>query len=353
MAQGTEHDPEEVAALACLAQAVGRAQARRWLLAEGSARAALPRAALPEGALERFRASLEHTSLRLIGLADPAFPPLLREIPDPPLVLYVTGDVPTLTRPAVAVVGARRCTRSGTANAAAFARDLAALGFVVVSGLALGIDTAAHRGALETGATAAVLGSGLGQVYPASNRPLARAIVASGGALVSEYPPESGARNYHFPERNRLISGLSLGVIVVEAGEQSGSLITARLALEQGREVMAIPGSIVNPMARGCHRLIRQGASLVETVADVVEALQVAPPAGRTTAPSERARPAPPRGSEDLLELLDSEVATLDELCSSSGLPAEVLLPRLVELELCGFVEQVPGGYSRRVPGSA
>jgi DNA processing protein len=352
MAQGPEQDSEEVAALACLTQAVGRAQARRWLLAEGSARAALSRAALPEGAFERFRASLERTSQRLIGLADPAFPPLLREIPDPPLVLYVSGDLPTLSRPAVAVVGARRCTRSGTANAAAFARDIAALGLLVVSGLALGIDTAAHRGALETGATAAVLGSGLGQVYPASNRPLARAIMASGGALVSEYPPESGARNYHFPERNRLISGLSLGVVVVEAGEQSGSLITARLALEQGREVMAIPGPITNPVARGCHRLIRQGACLVETVADVLEALQIALPVSRTIASADPLRLAPPPGSEALLELLDSEVATLDELCFSSGLPAEVLLPLLVELELHGFVEQVPGGYSRRTPRS-
>jgi DNA processing protein len=248
----------------------------------------------------------------------------------------------------VAVVGARRCSRSGAANAASFARELTALGFVVVSGLALGIDTAAHRGALQGGTTVAVLGSGLGRVYPGTNRPLARAILEAGGALVSEYPPELGARNYHFPERNRLISGLSLGVLVVEAGEQSGSLITARMALEQGREVMAIPGSIANPVARGCHWLLRQGASLVETVTDVVEALRVEPPLAVSGDPAPPAAPAPPSGLEALLDLLGAETATLDELCAASGLPAERLVAGLVELELGGFVEQIPGGYSRR-----
>jgi len=348
MAKANREDAEESVALACLVHGVGRIRARRLLDAEGCPRAALARAALPGVEIDRLRASLERTSHRLITPADAAFPPLLREIPDSPLVLYVAGEPSVLARAAVAVVGARRCSRSGAANAAAFARELAALGFVVVSGLALGIDTAAHRGALQGGTTVAVLGSGLAQVYPGTNRPLARAILESGGALVSEYPPELGARNYHFPERNRLISGLSLGVLVVEAGEQSGSLITARMGLEQGREVMAVPGSIGNPVARGCHWLLRQGASLVETVADVVETLRVEPPLAVTEQRAPPAAPEPPPGLGALLDLLGAETATLDELCAASGLSAEILVAQLVELELGGFVEQIPGGYSRR-----
>ncbi len=350
MAGALPGDLDEATGLAWLAFAAGRKRARQLLAEEASVVGALERLDPAPGELRGFLIGLERHPVQLIPQWDTRYPPLLSEIPDPPLVLYVSGDPDGLRCPTVAIVGARRCSRSGAAIAARFASQLAALDLVVVSGLALGIDAAAHRGALQTGRTAAVLGAGLARIYPAVNRSLADRILATGGILVSEYPPHQTARTYHFPERNRLISGLSLGVLVVEAGERSGSLITARLALEQGRDVMAVPGSIENPASRGCHRLLRDGASLVETVADVVELLgwSVAGVVPKSGALRED-RPGP-AGAElaALLSLLGEGVTTFDELCArSTGGPAMVAA-RLLELELGGFVEQVSGGYIRR-----
>jgi DNA processing protein len=209
----------------------------------------------------------------LLVWSDPDYPPLLREIPDPPVMLYVMGDRRVLARPQLAIVGSRNPTPVGRENARAFAKSLAEAGLVITSGMALGIDGAAHRGALEAGGqTIAVAGTGLDRVYPPRHRDLAHDI-ARHGALVSEFPLGTPPRPENFPVRNRLISGLSLGTLVVEAALQSRALITARLATEQGREVLAIPGSIHSPQSRGCHALIRQGAKLVETARDILEEL--------------------------------------------------------------------------------
>ncbi|MFU8813755.1 MAG: DNA-processing protein DprA, partial [Pseudomonadales bacterium] len=246
----------------------------------------------------------------------------------------------------------------GAEVAGAVAGELARRGAAIVSGLARGIDTAAHRAALCEGRTVAVLGSGLVRPYPAGNRGLMRAIVDSGGLLASEYPPLAHPRRHHFPERNRLISGLALGVVVVEAGEHSGSLITARMALEQGREVFAVPGPVTSPASRGCHRLLRDGAALVETADDVLDGLglqtglEIASPVVAGAEPQlVDAAPAGPGGRVPALLLAvlsGAAVATLDEIVSATGTSAETAAAALVELELGGFVRQVPGGYIRR-----
>ncbi|HEX7044917.1 MAG TPA: DNA-processing protein DprA [Burkholderiales bacterium] len=284
----------------------------------------------------------------LVTWLDPDYPPLLREIPDPPLVLYVYGRRDLLAQPQLAIVGSRNPTPLGRQNAAAFARALSDAGLVITSGLALGIDAAAHRAALEAGGTTvAVAGTGLDRVYPPVNRELADAI-AERGALVSEFPLGTPARPAHFPIRNRLISGLSLGVLVVEAAEQSGSLITARLAAEQGREVFALPGSIHSPLARGCHLLIRQGAKLVETAAHVLEELGPlaavsadarfqTPAPDETLAPDERA----------VLDNLGYEPTSVDALIERSGLTPDTVSSILLQLELRGLVLVGPGGYQR------
>lgn len=267
----------------------------------------------------------------------------LREIPDSPARLHCAGDVGVLDTPAVAIVGSRRCTRQGRETAFALARDLAAVGLTVVSGLAYGIDAAAHRGALASGvaATVAVLGSGLAQVYPRSHERLAADIVNAGGALVSEYAPTTGARKHHFPARNRIVSGLCRGVVVVEASARSGSLITARLALEQGREVMAVPSLVSSPLATGCHRLIREGAALVESAEHVLEALGL------------ELQPVPdvadPEADDDtVLRHVAATVTTLDAIVAATGLGIGAVLERLAELEIDGRVSAHGGGYIRR-----
>jgi DNA processing protein len=340
---------DEVRSLAWLAHTVGRKRARLLLAQAGSAAAALAQLEPNPVGLKDFLAALDRYPLRLVTGDDPSFPALLREIPDPPLALYLSGNPAVLHGPSIAVVGARRCSRSGAEIAMRFARELAELGFTVVSGLALGVDSAAHHGAVQGGRTAAILGSGLGRIYPASNRSLAARIIETGGLLISEYPPDQPARPFHFPERNRLISGSCSGVLVVEAGDRSGSLITARLALEQGREVMAVPGSISNPASRGCHRLLRDGAALVESVEDVLEALGVVnrPDFVRAETQNHPARPDDPELAA-LLEQVGFEITTFDALCSPLVTAPEIVAARLVELELAGFVEQVPGGYIRR-----
>lgn len=264
-------------------------------------------------------------------------------------MLFVQGDPDLLSLPQVAVVGARSPSPQGVANAEAFAAELARAGFVITSGLALGIDGAAHRGALAAGYTLAVCGTGLDRVYPARHRDLAHRMLAQGSTLVSEYPLGVGALAENFPRRNRIISGLALGVLVVEAARESGSLITARYALEQGREVFAIPGSIHNPMARGCHALIRQGGKLVETVNDLFE--ELGPVLGMQRASLKQTPELEPETahSDPVLAVIDDTPVTLDQLVSRLDWPAERLLVALTTLELEGRVAQLPGGRYQRV----
>jgi DNA processing protein len=288
---------------------------------------------------------LDRPNCAFVHRDDARYPPRLREFAQAPLALFCIGDPALLKRPQLAVVGARHATPQGNDNAKAFAAELAGRGLVITSGLALGIDGAAHRGALEAkGLTLAVCGNGLDRVYPARHRELAHRIAES-GLLVSEFPPGTPPKPENFPRRNRIISGLALGVLVVEAARESGSLITARLAAEQGREVFAIPGSIHNPMARGCHQLIRDGARLVETVDDILE--EIAPQLARISAPVT----APPSaaGTDDvrsqLLNALGDEPVPFDALVTRSGLDAAVLNALLLELELSGDV--APAGGDR------
>ncbi|MDX1655862.1 MAG: DNA-processing protein DprA, partial [Candidatus Competibacteraceae bacterium] len=272
------------------------------------------------------------------------------------------GDIQLLNWPQLAVVGSRNPTPAGRETAREFAAHLARGGLAITSGLARGVDAAAHRGALEAeGATVAVLGTGPDRVYPARNRDLAHAIAATGGALVSELPPGTAVAAEHFPRRNRLISGLSLGVLVVEAALKSGSLITARLAAEQGREVFAIPGSIHNPLARGCHNLIRQGAKLVETAADILEELGAQaglnPPVENPQAdPAQGGSALQPQrdGALDedyryLLQCLGDGPVSVDALVERSTLTAEAVSSMLLILELQGFVAAAPGGLYARL----
>ena len=294
---------------------------------------------------------------QLLTLECPAYPPRLRDIPDPPAWLYAEGDTDLAAMPALAIVGSRNPTRGGAATAREFAAYIASNGLAIVSGLAAGIDAAAHRGALGAGgATVAVLGTAIDIAYPQGNRALQRQI-ATDGLVLSEYPPGSTAQPGQFPARNRIISGLSLGTLVVEATRRSGSLITARLAGEQGRSVFAIPGSIHNPLAKGCHQLIRQGATLVEEAADVfgeiatelTERTVTHPPSGA----QKTAAPTPPRDAdgdyEKLLAALGWEPVTVDTLASRSGLTIDELSSMLLILELEGTVEACPGGRFTRV----
>jgi len=296
----------------------------------------------------------------LVCLDDPRYPARLTDIADPPPVLYVHGDPETLGWPALAVVGTRHPTPAGAETARDFARHLAGAGLIIGSGLALGIDAAAHEGALAAnGLTVAVAGTGLDRVYPARHAELARRI-AEHGALVSELPVGTRPSREAFPRRNRILSGLSVGTLVVEAAVRSGSLITARLALEQGREVFAIPGSIHNPVARGCHRLIRQGAKLVETGDDVLEELAplLGPALRSLNFPEERVPEVPALDGDDtprdpayaqLLAHLDWEPRGVDDLATRSGLDAGSVASMLLRLELEGRIRAVSGGlYQRR-----
>lgn len=288
----------------------------------------------------------------LVVWTDTDYPPLLREIPDPPIALYVLGDRAALARPQLAVVGSRNPTPAGVETARAFARALAQAGLTITSGLALGIDGAAHRGALDAGgATIAVCGTGLDRVYPARHRTLAHAIV-NRGALVSEFALGTPPRPQHFPIRNRLISGLALGVLVVEAALESGSLITARLALDQGREVFAIPGSVHSPLSRGCHALIRQGAKLTENAADVLEELRALAQFARMSAvlPAATIPASLPANAAQLLDCLGHDPATLDALVERSGLTADAVSSMLATLEIEGLVAAMPGGRYQRLP---
>lgn len=288
---------------------------------------------------------LEDPSNGVLTLADDHYPPRLLQIPDPPPLLYVKGRAELLSRPSLAVVGSRNATAQGMANAEAFARTLSDAGLTVVSGLALGADAAAHRGGLAgASSSVAVLGTGVDIVYPARNRALAHQL-AKNGALVSEFPLGTRALAGNFPRRNRLISGLALGCLVVEAAADSGSLITARLAAEQGREVFAVPGSIHSPLAKGCHALIKQGAKLVESARDILEELQMPAPAPSAPAPAAAADARTRR----LLDALGYEACDPDTLAARCGLPPAELAALLTLLELDGHIATLPGGLLQRV----
>lgn len=325
----------------------------------------LPRAAIDN--LKRRKAAdieptltwLRQPGHRLLTLDDENYPDLLREINGPPPLLYLIGDAGLLTQPQLAIVGSRNPTPTGLGNAREFARSLTRMGLCVTSGLAIGIDGAAHTGALEAGSTIAVMGTGPDRIYPASHRELAHHI-AERGLLVSEFPPGTQARAENFPRRNRLISGLSLGTLVIEAAVQSGSLITARLATEQGREVFAIPGSIHNPQARGCHALIRQGAKLVESAQDILEELGplLASMIPVTCDPHSETETTRPRFTDPvyhrLIDAIGYDPATVDELITRTGLTADAVSSMLLVLELDGHVSSAPGGiYCRTdIPAS-
>lgn len=281
----------------------------------------------------------------ILTLADTAYPQCLLDAPDPPTVLYVKGRVELLNAPALAIVGSRNATPQGESNAEAFAAALANAGLTIVSGLALGIDAAAHRGGLRgVGSTIAVIGTGIDRVYPARNQALARDIAAS-GAIISEFPLGTPALRENFPRRNRVISGLARGCLVVEAAERSGSLITARLAGEQGRDVFAIPGSIHSPLSKGCHKLIKQGAKLVDNAGDILEELGLSAQIETNAA----AASALNAETASLLDCIGHDPLDVDTLASRSGLTAEKLYAILLQMELDGRIASLPGGRFQRI----
>lgn len=287
------------------------------------------------------------TRREVITLGDALYPPALLEAADPPLLLYAQGRIELLLSTAVAVVGSRNPTPQGLDNARAFAAHLSRAGLTVISGLALGIDGAAHEGGLEgPGRTIAVVGTGLDRVYPTRHLKLAHRIAAE-GLLISEYSVGTPPLSANFPQRNRIISNLSLGTLVVEAALKSGSLITARLAVESGREVFAIPGSIHSPLSRGCHALIRQGAKLVESAQDILEELRIpVPPA--VSATSSLPTDAAEAKTDPLLAVMGYDPISLDELMARTGRTTQDLSGRLLELELDSEVARLPGQLFQR-----
>ncbi len=288
-------------------------------------------------------ARLESKGISFICHTEPSYPENLLQIFDPPPVIFVRGSIKSTDKLAVAVVGSRKPSPYGLAVAEKMAKDLAAVGITVVSGMARGIDTAGHKGALEgSGRTIAVLGCGPDVVYPRENHRLMDKIINK-GAVISEFPPGTVPEAWHFPVRNRVISGLARGTVVVEAAERSGALITADFALEQGRDVMAVPGNVVNPLTRGPHRLIKQGARLVEGAGDIIDELGL-----------ENIFPLPEAGhsglkmsgeEESLYKLLSLDPAALDELICRSGLPPQKAMAALMYLEIKGLVKQMPGRF--------
>lgn len=302
--------------------------------------------------IARTLAWVDQPGNHLISLADAHYPAALLNIPDPPVMLYAKGRVELLHAPSLAVVGSRNATAQGMLNAEKFSESLCSGGWTIVSGMALGIDTAAHEGSLRAaaesgaGSTVAVIGTGADIVYPAGNRALAHRI-AELGCILSEYPLGMPALAGNFPRRNRLISGLSRGVLVIEAAAQSGSLITARMAAEQGRDVFAIPGSIHSALSKGCHQLIKQGAKLVESAQDILEELgQVAQAQPMRRPPAAHANGAPHDG---LLDTMGYDPIGVDLLSERSGLDAAALSARLLTLEMENRVERLPGGAYRRL----
>ena len=298
----------------------------------------------PREAMQAVGAWLDDPANRLITYADSAYPLALLQIPDPPPVLYAKGRVELLNGWALAIVGSRNATGQGVEHAESFARVLSDAGLTIVSGLAQGIDTAAHRGGLQgKGSSIAVVGTGLDTVYPARNRDLAHELAAR-GCLISEFPLGTPPVATNFPRRNRLISGLARGCLVVEAALLSGSLITARLANEQGKDVFAIPGSIHSALSKGCHALIKQGAKLVETAHDVLDELGMG-----TSAPKPRNEPRVELDADPLLEALGFDPCDIDTLSARSGVAAQDVAAKLTRWEIDGVIEALPGGRYQRI----
>lgn len=300
--------------------------------------------------IERELEEAHRLGIQILHWGSPDYPSMLAAIHDPPPVLYAKGTLTETDNRAVAIVGTRKPTPYGDAQTRQMAADLAAARVTVISGLALGVDGLAHRSALDAGGrTIAVLGSGLANVYPREHQSLFDAITAN-GCVLSEFPPETSPEGRNFPQRNRVISGLSLGVLVIEAGEQSGSLISARFALEQGRDVYALPGNVTSPYSRGTNRLIRQGARLVESASDILEDLS---PLLRTEAgrPAASPRPAPAvlplldENEAKIADLLGSEPLHLDMIARESGMPPAGLPHLMLQLELKGLAQAMGGGY--------
>jgi DNA processing protein len=343
-----------------LVPGLGDAALRRLLIAHGGPQQVLDAgavalrnvvppqlaAAIAEGApRERVQAArlwLEAADNQLVTLADETYPKALLQLTDPPPVLYAKGHPDLLNAPSIAIVGSRNATPQGVATARDFARALSDAGLVIVSGLALGIDAGAHEGGLDgRAASIAVVGTGLDIVYPARNRELAHRL-GRDGALVSEFPLGTPALASNFPRRNRIISGMSQGCLVVEAAVSSGSLITARLANEQGKEVFAIPGSIHSALSKGCHALIKQGAKLVDSVQDIIEELKVE---ARAQASPAAARAA----AHPLLDVMGYDPCDVDTLAARSGMGAQHVAALLVQFELAGRVAPLPGGRYQRL----
>jgi len=303
---------------------------------------------------------LDNENSHLVTLHDDHYPVRLRDLRNPPPILYVLGDLDVINLPQLAIVGSRNPTNGGMQTATDFARHFARAGLTITSGLALGIDATAHQATLDAdGYTVAVVGTGLDRTYPARNHALAKQIAES-GALVSEFKIGTKAKSENFPRRNRIISGLSMGTLVVEAAQRSGSLITARLASEQGREIFAIPGSIHNPLARGCHRLIREGAKLVETAQDVLEELGPMLSISPTPTPREPSSTGNQSDLEDSKNELQADQAlvlsavaydptTTDTILSETGLGPEIVAAALTYLELDGHISTETGGYYVRI----
>lgn len=300
------------------------------------------------GLIEELEDWCEQTNHHLLCFEQDAYPQLLKQISSPPEVLFVKGDPEVLSTPQLAIIGSRENTISGKENAYHFARHIAELGITVTSGLAIGIDGQSHRGAIEAnGQTIAVLGTGLDCIYPKRHTALAEQIVDS-GALVSEFLPQQGVRAEQFPKRNRIISGLSHGTLVVEAALKSGSLVTARTAMEQNREVFAIPGSIHSPMSEGCHHLIKQGAKLVENIHDIIE--EVGPFQHYLAKQHIEICQNDPISKEEedpFLACIGYEITPVDIIAQRSNLPVNDVLARLLDMEIAGKVAAVGGGYSR------
>ena len=307
--------------------------------------------------IEKTKKWLEDPANQVLTLSDSRYPGQLLEIADPPLMLYVKGRVELLTSPSIAIVGSRNATTQGRIDAEEFARSLSDSGLTIVSGLALGIDTAAHEGGLKgRGSTVAVIGTGADIVYPARNHELAHRI-SEGGCIVSEFPLGTGPLASNFPRRNRVISGLSAGILVVEAASRSGSLITARNAIDQGRDVFAIPGSIHSPLSRGCHELIRQGAKLVESSQDILGELKhfrdvAVNPSSRNTENGVEESGGDGKfsdGQKVILAQMGYDPVDVDTLCDRCEMDAASLSVELLNLELSGNVESLPGGFYRRL----
>lgn len=277
----------------------------------------------------------------IIKLTDPNYPSQLLEIADPPPLLYCKGDISLLKTPQIAIIGSRRATKSGIQTAYDFAKALAESGYTITSGMALGIDSASHQGALQN-RTIAVMGTGMGHIYPPQNRNLWLQI-AQQGLILSEFPINTPPRAEYFPRRNRIISGLSIGIVVVEAAIKSGSLITAKLGLEQGREIFAIPGSIHNPQARGCHALIKQGAKLVEQVSDILEELGHQQPNPNPTKKLQSID----NKEKSILNCVDYQPTSIDSIVTQTGLTSQMISTYLIKLELKGYIMSTPGGYQR------